>query len=135
VMQMAAQVLKTVGRMVQCGRGRGKCLLVLSDAPINMSIIKAQRVAAAQEVVGELEVLDLLKAASDKLKADKKKQAEEIRQIKQDVAAKATAKAEAGKVKELTAELKLSQAQVALLSKRVESLEQELAERILSSWS
>jgi len=134
-MQLGVQVLKTVGRMVQCGRGRGKCLLVLSDAPINLAMIKAQRMAAAQEVMGELEALDLLKAAIDRIKADKKRQAEEIKVIKADAATKAAAKAEAGKVKELTAELKLKDAQVALLNKRVDNLEQELAERILSSWS
>jgi len=32
--QVAIQILKQTGRIQQCGRGRGKCLIVLSSAPV-----------------------------------------------------------------------------------------------------
>lgn len=164
VAQRAIQILKATARLVQCGRGRGKCLVVLQKTPLNYEKLVPRHSAVAERLAREhLDSTDLLKLATDsileerrvheerctQLRQESEALAEELRMVKEEAEkARAQAKAAkasgvpAAKLKELMAENRRQKrendelkAVLANKDKTIEQLEGELNEKMVSSWT
>lgn len=138
--QIVVQLLKTTGRMVQGGPGRGKCLVVIDATPLDAGVFPetiASRPArdldllalielVRQSIISEREATENAVAqALDENKAD-----EEARfsKLSAELVEMATEKAR------LTRELDGVTGLLKLQEAMIQKLEKQLAERMVTSW-
>lgn len=144
--QRAIRLLKTGGRLLQCGRGRGKCLVILDKSPLDIkkmpaaaapverkprarkatktevvATLAASRADGAQEKgvsdLSDLPVEDILKLARDKHR-EMRRELEELR---------AESKKQARTIEELETTLDSRDVTIA-------ALEKQLSETKVASW-
>lgn len=94
--QLAIQLLKGAGRLQQCGRGRGKCLIVLSDEPLEAGTqteekkvatkkaTKKQAVAEAPTETEEVEEVEIDMVEANNIPALLRAARDEYRRVKRD---------------------------------------------------
>lgn len=169
--QQAVQILKACGRLVQCGRGRGKCLVVMTTKPVPRTILgapaaprpvakpvkAAKRPARGKQTTAQARVREAAASTngahpSDRVMESLRRMIElandlvehyplERQELETQLAA-ARAEADPGRLSQLIAdkaglERRLAELEAVLAQREhtIKSLEVELAEKQLTSWS
>lgn len=135
---LALNLLKTAGRVVQGGPGRGKCLVVVSEEPLE----HAPEVIVEAPPNAEMDPLDLLDLLHSSMVRQRAIDAQMIEEMKQNQAdpeelAKLKRWAEELLADKSTLTRQLDEANQQLRNKEevITKLERQLAEKTISSWS
>jgi hypothetical protein len=138
--QIVIQLLKVTGRLVQGGPGRGKCLVVIDDSPLDPATFPqtiATRPARDLDLLALLELVrqgvinereQMESAVEAALEEARKGDGERVDKLAKELQDLATERAR------LTREVTELQGQLGTKEETIQSLERKLAERMVSSW-
>lgn len=138
--QIVIQLLKTTGRLVQGGPGRGKCLVVIDDEPLDAVTFPQTIATRPARDLDLLALLELVRqgviterertevAVSEALDEARKDDDEKLTKLINEVQQLAADKAR------LAREVNELQTQVGGKEEAIQALERKLAERMVTSW-